>query len=285
MKKNVMKICCAVLAIAVIAALLIAVRGCHREEPVAPPTTAPATEATQTVPTEAETQPPTVPVGEVIPTVDKQSELAAARKKNPDTVAWLYIPGAEVDDPVMQAEDNGHYLWLGEDGEYSTWGCYYAHCENHFGGRDKLDTNTTIFGHSASNCDPNGPRFTKLYRYMDADYVKNYPYIYLSVTGEDLVFQITALFITDIEFDYIVPNPAESELTEFFRTVARKNWLNFDGVTFSEGDTVLTLSTCCRKYDTAKTGNQRLVVMAKLLPEGATAQPYTVSLAENPEMP
>ena len=282
MKKNVMKICCAVLAIAVIAALLIVVRGCHREEPIVPPTTAPAT---QTVPTEAETQPPTVPVGEVIPTVDKQSELAAARKKNPDTVAWLYIPGAEVDDPVMQAEDNGHYLWLGEDGEYSTWGCYYAHCENHFGGRDKLDTNTTIFGHSASNCDPNGPKFTKLYRYMDADYVKDHPYIYLSVTGEDLVFQITALFITDIEFDYIVPNPTGSELTEFFRTVARKNWLNFDGVTFSEDDTVLTLSTCCRKYDTAKTGNQRLVVMAKLLPEGATAQPCTVSLAENPEMP
>ena len=185
----------------------------------------------------------------------------------------------------MQAEDNGHYLWLGEDGEYSTWGCYYAHCENHFGGRDKLDTNTTIFGHSASNCDPNGPKFTKLYRYMDADYVKDHPYIYLSVTGEDLVFQITALFITDIEFDYIVPNPTGSELTEFFRTVARKNWLNFDGVTFSEGNTVLTLSTCCRKYDTAKTGNQRLVVMAKLLSEGATAQPYTVSLAENPEIP
>lgn len=107
MKKNVMKICCAVLAIAVIAALLIAVRGCHREEPIVPPT-APATEATQTVPTEAETQPPTVPVGEIIPTVDKQSELAAARKKNPDTVAWLYIPGAEVDAPVMQAEDNGY---------------------------------------------------------------------------------------------------------------------------------------------------------------------------------
>ena len=277
MKKNVMKICCAVLAIAVIAALLIAVRGCHREEPIVPPT-APATEATQVVHTEAETQPPTVPVGEIIPTVDKQSELAAARKKNPDTVAWLYIPGAEVDDPVMQAEDNGHYLWLGEDGEYSTWGCYYAHCENHFSGRDKLDTNTTIFGHSASNCDPNGPKFTKLYRYMDADYVKDHPYIYLSVTGEDLVFQITALFITDIEFDYIVPNPTGSELTEFFRTVARKNWLNFDGVTFSEDDTVLTLSTCCRKYDTAKTGNQRLVVMAKLLPEGVTAQPYTKKL-------
>ena len=155
---------------------------------------------------------------------------------------------------------------------------------NHFGGRDKLDTNTTIFGHSASNCDPNGPKFTKLYRYMDADYVKDHPYIYLSVAGEDLVFQITALFITDIEFDYIVPNPTGSEPTEFFRTVARKNWLNFDGVTFSEGDTVLTLSTCCRKYDKANSGNQRLVVMAKLLPEGATEQAFTVKLVRKPEM-
>ena len=132
----------------------------------------------------------------------------------------------------MQAEDNGYYLKLDENGEYAVWGCYYAHCENEIGGRDKLDKNTTIFGHSASNCDPDGPKFTKLYRYMDADFVKEHPYIY-----------------------------------------------------FSEEDTVLTLSTCCRKYDNANTGNQRLVVMAKLLPEGATAQEFSVSLAENPEMP
>lgn len=71
---------------------------------------------------------------------------------------------------------------------------------------------------------------TKLYRYMDADYVKANPYIYLSVDGEDLIFQITALFITDIEFDYIDPNPTGDKLAEFFQTVERKNWLDFDGV-------------------------------------------------------
>ena len=65
----------------------------------------------------------------------------------------------------------------------------------------------------------------------------------------------------------------------------KKNWLKFDGVTFSEEDTVLTLSTCCRKYDEYNTGNQRLVVMAKLLPEGAAEQAFTVRLAEDPEMP
>ena len=95
--------------------------------------------------------------------INRQTELAEARAKNSDTVAWLYIPGAEIDDPVMQAKDNGYYLKLDENGEYAMWGCYYAHCENKIGGRDKLDKNTTIFGHSASNCEPDGPKFAKLY--------------------------------------------------------------------------------------------------------------------------
>ena len=220
-----------------------------------------------------------------IPTVNRQVELADAKSKNPDAVAWLYIPGAEVDDPVMQAEDNGYYLNRDELREFSTWGCYYADCRNHLSSREALDTNTVIYGHSASNCDPDGVQFTKLYRYMDADFAKENPYIYLSVDGEDMIFQITALFVTDIGFDYIAPNPTGDDLTSFFETIARKNWLDFDGVTFSEGDTILTLSTCCRKYDEYNTGNQRLVLMAKLLPEGAIAQDFTVRLAPEPEMP
>ena len=154
---------------------------------------------------------------------------------------------------MVQAKDNAYYLQKDENGNYSEWGCYYAHCDNRLSSRSKLDRNTVIFGHSASNCDPDGPKLTKLHRYMDADYVKENPYVYLSVVS-------------------------------FFETVARKNWMDFDGVTFSEEDTVLTLSTCCRKYDKANTGNQRLVVMAKLLPEGATAQEFSVSLVDDPEM-
>ena len=48
-------------------------------------------------------------------------------------------------------------------------------------------------------------------------------YIYLSVDGEYMIFGITACFITDIEFDYIAPNPTGEELTNFFEQVAKKN--------------------------------------------------------------
>ena len=88
-------ICMAVLLFA----MTTAVMGCYQKgtEPIDIPDRTPSGTSAP--------QPSATPAGEVIPSVDRQAELAEARAKNPDTVAWLYIPGAEVDDPVMQAED------------------------------------------------------------------------------------------------------------------------------------------------------------------------------------
>ena len=36
--------------------------------------------------------------------------LAAAQKDNPDTVAWITIPGTNIDAPVQQYGDNDYYL-------------------------------------------------------------------------------------------------------------------------------------------------------------------------------
>ena len=100
-------ICMAVLLFA----MTTAVMGCYQKE------TEPIDIPGRTPSGTSAPQPSATPAGEVIPSVDRQAELAEARAENPDTVAWLYIPGAEVDDPVMQAEDNGYYLKLDENGE------------------------------------------------------------------------------------------------------------------------------------------------------------------------
>ena len=93
-------ICMAVLLFA----MTMAGMGCSQKE-AEPAADSPAAPSASSA---AEPQPTAPPAGEVIPTIDRQAELAQAREKNPDAVAWLYIPGAEVDDPVMQAEDNGY---------------------------------------------------------------------------------------------------------------------------------------------------------------------------------
>lgn len=218
--------------------------------------------------------------------MDRQAELKTAAKKNEDAKAWLCIPGAEVDDAVMQTENNAYYLYLDETETYSPWGCYYADCRDTLESREKLAENTVVYGHAASDCDKDGPKFTKLFRYMDAGYVQENPYIYLSVDGEDMIFQITAVFVTDTEFDYIRPEfETDEERTEFHETVARKSLFAIDGAAIEDGDKLLTLSTCCTLYDKDGTGDQRLVVVAKLLPAAAKEAPYAVQNAESPEMP
>lgn len=47
----------------------------------------------------------------------------------------------------------------------------------------------------------------------------------------------------------------------------------------------MTLSTCCTLYDKDGTGDQRLVVVAKLLPAAAEKAPYAVQDAKSPELP
>lgn len=225
------------------------------------------------------------PAPQLIAATDRQSELAEAKKQNGDTVAWLVIPGADIDDPVVRGEDNAQYISLDAQGNYDAWGCYYADCRNAFDTRDNMSVNTVIYGHSESDCNPDGVRFSRLHRFMDADFTQDNPFIYLSVDGEDMVYLIAAVFITDVSFDYINPDPTALGGSTFFDTVNDANWLDIEGVTLAEGDELLTLSTCCRKYDATNSGNQRLVVMAKRVDVGTPLPQLTVTPAENHTMP
>ena len=272
MKNKTMK---RILPALLLAALVLGTAGCGQ------------TQSEPAVPAAAETTAAPVPDPvTILEPMDRQTELKAAAKKNEAAKAWLCIPGAEVDDAVMQTENTAHYLSLDETETYSPWGCYYADCRDTLESREKLTENTVIYGHAASDCDKDGPRFTKLFRYMDAGYVQENPYIYLSVDGEDMIFQIVAVFVTDTEFDYIRPEfETEKERAEYLETVARKNLFTIDGAAIEDGDKLLTLSTCCTLYDKDDTGDQRLVIVGKLLPAAAEEAPYAVQDAKTPELP
>lgn len=101
-----------------------------------------------------------------------------------------------------------------------------------------------------------------------------------------MIFQIVAVFVTDTEFDYVRPEfETKKERTEYLKTVARKNLFAIDGAAIEDGDKLLTLSMCCTLYGKNETGDQRLVVAAKLLPTAAEEAPYAVQDAKFPELP
>lgn len=232
----------------------------------------------------ANATPPAAPAAvkaDVVPILSRQSNLAEAKTKNADTVAWLYLPGTQIDEAVVQANDNEYYLQRTFDKKYDIWGCYFADYINDLSGRDKLSPNTIIYGHAYNNEDANERKFTQLFKYLDAAFIEQNPYIYLSVEGDDMVFEVCAVFFTDISFDYINPAPK----AEYYATVAAKNEFIFEGLSIGPEDKVLTLSTCSHRYDTKNTRNHRFVVMGKLLPKGAETVSVKIEKNPNPQRP
>ena len=224
----------------------------------------------------------------------------AMQQKNKDTIGWIYIDGTTVNDVVVKVnynDDNKYYLRRNANGENDNDGCYYADWRCKTGNRNSISKNTVVYGHnlgrSASGLIPdyqnhaNGPKFAQLLKYQDEEFAKAHPYIYYSTIEEDMVWQVFAVFYTDIKFDYIEPNPADATFNSLLKKAQDLSFYNND-VEVSSNDKILTLSTCTyRMADDTKLhypNDYRYVVMAKLLPADAVLED-TVSLTVTKNAP
>ncbi len=224
----------------------------------------------------------------------------AMQQKNKDTIGWIYIDGTTVNDVVVKVnynDDNKYYLRRNANGENDNDGCYYADWRCKTGNRNSISKNTVVYGHnlgrSASGLIPdyqnhaNGPKFAQLLKYQDEEFAKTHPYIYYSTIEEDMVWQVFAVFYTDIKFDYIEPNPADATFNSLLKKAQDLSFYNYD-VEVSSNDKILTLSTCTyRMADDTKLhypNDYRYVVMAKLLPADAVLED-TISLTVTKNAP
>lgn len=224
----------------------------------------------------------------------------AMQQKNKDTIGWIYIDGTTVNDVVVKVnynDDNKYYLRRNANGENDNDGCYYADWRCKTGNRNSVSKNTVVYGHnlgrSANGLIPdyqnhaNGPKFAQLLKYQNEEFAKTHPYIYYSTIEEDMVWQVFAVFYTDIKFDYIEPNPADATFNSLLKKAQDLSFYNYD-VEVSSNDKILTLSTCTyRMADDTKLhypNDYRYVVMAKLLPADAVLED-TVSLTVTKNAP
>ena len=215
----------------------------------------------------------------------RQDKLAAARRANADTAAWLYIPAADIDEPLLRSEDGEFYLTHDKTGRLSEYGALFADPRAKLGSRTDISRNVTVYGYADGERDAGGKLFSRLFRYLDAKTLEKEPYIYLTLANDELVFRIAACFETEASFDYTLPERDEpGAWEEYLSTVARKNLYEIDGGELTKDDTLLTLTTFFAD-ETENTETPRLVIVAKLLPKGAKLGDVTVKAAENPEPP
>ena len=211
----------------------------------------------------------------------QQARFADLLARNPDVVGWVYVPGTNIDYPVLQTGDNQFYLRHDLDRQYDVRGLPFADFECDLqSGRHLI-----IYGHNMG--DDETDRFTDLQNYQDPDYYAAHPTIQLDTLYESTVYKIVAAFAVTARTD----DPdyfAYNSYTDFADDAAEQTYLDevarrafyTAGDYVQAGEKLLSLSTCIYTMPDA-----RIVVMARPLRPGEDAGADPVTLNPDPLLP
>ena len=184
----------------------------------------------------------------------RKIDFAAAQGTNPDVYAWIWIPGTNVDYPILQSEseDDSYYLEHTIERLQGLPGSIYTEKYN---AKDFSDPVTVAYGHNMKD----GSMFADLHKYEDQNFFNENPYIYIYLPEQTYKYRIFAAVTFDDR--YLMENYNFSDITDFQKYLDElrssiDGHVNMDvNVTFETG--ILTLSTCI-----ADSPNQRWLVNA-----------------------
>ena len=177
-----------------------------------------------------------------IPELDIDFE--ALKRVNPDTAAWLYCPGTEIDYPVMEADDYSYYLSHLPDGAYNANGTLFVdyNCAADFSGRLAV-----IYGHHMKS----GKMFGSLVGYKAQGYYDEHPYMYLYTENGNYRIDLIYGCVTGAgewrERAFMYGENAD-ELVSF----AAHNTTFRSGAQYVPGDRIVAMSTCSYEFDNAR---------------------------------
>ena len=122
--------------------------------------------------------------------------LVEFNKINSDVVAWLYVPGTNINFPVAQAADNEYYLDKGLDKKSKYSGSCYVDWRNEL----IKDSNTILYGHAKG--DDIFDQLENVTQTKDWFSNKDNMYVCLNTLDELTVWQVFACYYIDAEANY-----------------------------------------------------------------------------------
>lgn len=114
---------------------------------------------------------------------EKTIDFEELRKINDDIVAWIQIPGIDVDYPVVQGEDNEYYLHHTFRKEVNKAGSIFLDYRNR---ADFTEQRVIIYGHNMKD----GSMFSNLKKYQDNAFRKESGTAYLYLPEKTLQLEI-----------------------------------------------------------------------------------------------
>ena len=183
------------------------------------------------------------------------ADLAACLAQNDDFIAWIRIPGTNVDHPVVWTDDAEHYLHHTFTGKQGAAGTLFSLMKTDYSIPSR---NIAIYGHHLKSTGEK--MFTSLMRYKNPDFYEDNQTIVLDSLyrhSEYTIFAVVNMKAGDWEPSRTVFSGDAAFMA--FVNRANSESLYDTGVEVGADDHILTLITCDRSY-AGKEG--RLVILA-----------------------
>ena len=170
---------------------------------------------------------------------------------NPEAIAYVYAPGTQLDEPVVQTGDNATYLdKTFEGGNQPLMGTVFMDTDNK---KDFSDRLTWLFGHARGSQVEDHRMFNDVNFYDNQEYFNQHPYVvietperkyYYEAMGLVIVPETTAFYRTSFKDD----EDFTTQLKNIYESARTKN----PTIKINASDKYLVLSTCREEDDTIR---------------------------------
>lgn len=172
-------------------------------------------------------------------------DFSALDSQNPDVVAWIQIPGTQVNYPVVQGKDNDYYLHHDLNGQKSTAGTIFLDYADQ---PDFSSLHNVLYGHHMKN----GSMFKDISRYKDQGYFDQHSEIILYTPEREIHLKALAAVCTSPD---AIRRKTEFASGEEFASYIQQMTAAASASAPIEGTIVRLYSfvTCSYEFDNART--------------------------------
>ena len=179
------------------------------------------------------------------------NRFAQLKGVNSEVIAYVYAPGTELDEPVVQTSDNSTYLdKTFEGGNQPYLGTVFMDMDNK---KDFSDRLTWLFGHARGSKVGDHRMFNDVNYYDSQEYFDKHPYVvietperkyYYEAMGLVIVPEETAFYRTSFKDD----EDFTTQLNNIYEAARTKN----PNIKINASDKYLVLSTCREEDETIR---------------------------------
>lgn len=118
--------------------------------------------------------------------LNRKIDFHSLKSINKDIVGWIYIPGTNIDYPILIGEDNETYLNKDFTGKKNPLGSIFSYADTD---RSLSNSRIMIFGHNMVN----QQMFGELKKFLNNEYLKSHDKIYLYT--EDFSYELVVFSV------------------------------------------------------------------------------------------